>query len=111
MSSDAIEGSLREETGDARSFSASQVHDAPLAGVYDSLGPCGHLGLIIQPSSAGETPAAQGACLKTVNGADLVEQVNPVMPLARSSNGGVAVTVGTNLEQVFILRPLLPAAG
>lgn len=108
-SADSIEGVLQEDAsdpGDARSFSARPVDNASLAGVYDAFGPCGHLGLIIQPSSPGEPAAAQGACLRVENGAQIVEQVNPVMPLARDANAGVAVTVGAEL---FILHPLVPA--
>ena len=111
-SADSIEGVLREEvsdTSDARSFSARPVDNGSLAGVYDAFGPCGHLGLIIQPSSPGEPTAAQGACLRIEDGAQIVEQVNPVMPLARDANAGVAVTVGAELDRVFILHPLVPA--
>jgi len=108
-SADSIEGVLRDDTSDARSFSARQVDNASLAGLYDARGPCGHLGLIIQPSLQGEPAAAQGACLKTENGAQIVEQVNPVMPLAQDANAGVAVTVGADLDRVFILHPLVPA--
>ncbi|HEY3255996.1 MAG TPA: hypothetical protein VGJ91_18685 [Polyangiaceae bacterium] len=110
-SSDQIVGTLRQDSGDTHSFSVQQVNGALLAGVYDALGPCGHLGLIVLPNAPGELPAAQGTCLKTEAGAELVEQVNPVMPLARSANAGVAVTVDTDLDQVFILHPLVPAAG
>jgi len=87
------------------------VAEASLAGVYDAFGPCGHLGLIIQPNSPGDLPRAQGACLETVDDAEIVEQVNPVMPIARDLNAGVAVTVGDNQTDVFTLHPLASGAG
>lgn len=110
-SADTIQGTLQKDAGDARSFSARQVSDAPPAGVYDALAPCGHIGLIVQPSTTGAPPAAQGTCLQTASGADIVEQVNPVMPLSLDANGGVAVSVAGDLDQTFILHPLVPAAG
>jgi len=96
--------------GELRNFTANPVIPGTLAGVYDARSPCGHVGLIVRQDSPSDEPAAQGTCLRSIAGEVVVEQVNPVMPLARDAELGIQVTVPATNEQITV-HPLAPAAG
>jgi hypothetical protein len=99
------------ENADAiQAFNANPVAPGTSAGLYDARSPCGHVGLIVRQDSASDEPAAQGTCLDVIAGKVVVEQVNPVVPLARDEESGILVTVPATDEQV-IVHPLAPAAG
>jgi hypothetical protein len=103
-----LEGSISDGAGDSRVFAARSVAAGTLAGVYDASAPCGHVGLIVRQDTSADTPSAQGACLRLVNGVARVEQVNPVLPLARDSSFGIRVSVASDPDSTLIVHPLVP---
>jgi hypothetical protein len=78
--------------GATYSFHADPVVKDTIAGLYEAVGPCGKVGLIVSQASAGDAPAGQGACVPASGKAD-PEQVNPIRPLERGADGSIAVTV------------------
>ncbi|HET9934261.1 MAG TPA: hypothetical protein VFQ35_26345 [Polyangiaceae bacterium] len=102
-----LQGTLEVPGERPRSFSAVGARLDGLAGLYEGIAPCGHIGLIVFPEDA-EGTRAQGTCVRTVEGEVQVEQVNPVMPLAALDDRGVAVEVGSDPQPV-IVRPVVLA--
>ena len=88
-------------------FSAVTVAAGTLAGLYDASAPCGHAGLVVRQASSDESPAAQGACLGVAADAAVVEQVNPVMPIARGADSGIPASLTVDESQRFTLHPLV----
>ena len=88
-------------------FSAVTVGEGTLAGLYDASAPCGHAGLVVKQASRVESPAAQGACLGVASNASVVEQVNPVMPIARGADSGIPASLAVDESQRFTLHPLV----
>ncbi|HEX3771237.1 MAG TPA: hypothetical protein VHV30_10250 [Polyangiaceae bacterium] len=88
-------GSVVMGDGGTFAFSATPVAAQTIAGLYKAIGPCGTIGVIATQASPGDTPAIQGACLPA-SGSSMgsVEQVNPVMPIQRATDGTIAVSVG-----------------
>jgi hypothetical protein len=74
-------------------FHAAPVATGTIAGVYESTGPCGRVGLIVAQASAGQAPVGQGACVPPSGNAD-PEQVIPIRPIARAADGTIPVVVG-----------------
>jgi hypothetical protein len=96
--------------GDAGTFAfhANPLAAGTIAGLYEAQGPCGHLGVIVSQASPADSPAAQGACLPAVgSGMASVEQVNPIQPLSRASDGSIGVLV--NGAQVSVRAAAPPA--
>jgi hypothetical protein len=90
------------------SFHASPVAQATIAGLYEAQGPCGHVGVIVSQSSSEAAAATQGACLPAVGAAMAsVEQVNPIHPVERATDGSIAVLVGG--MQVLVRAAAAPA--
>jgi hypothetical protein len=108
---DNIEGTVGSDSIAESSFSLSPGSRETLSGLYDAQSDCGHIGLIVHQDSPADLPAAQGACLKLIDGSPSIEQVNPVTPVARDKDGGIAVLVGTEPSATLIVHPLLPASG
>jgi hypothetical protein len=90
------------------SFSARKPEPDTLTGVYDAIVPCGHAGLIVLQSAADADSHAQGACLLRDGDAVVVEQVNPVLPVARDASRGVLVELGSAPDERFLVHPLTP---
>jgi hypothetical protein len=108
-SEDALDGAVEAGTSKA-SFFAPRAGDGTLTGLYEAFGACGHIGLIVLQDDARAAPEAQGACLRIVDGKPEVEQVNPVLPLARDAGLGIAVTVASDPAEEFTVHPLVPKA-
>ncbi|HET7541033.1 MAG TPA: hypothetical protein VFK05_14215 [Polyangiaceae bacterium] len=104
-----VEGNLEIEGFDSASFSTELVKPRSLAGVYDALVPCGHAGLIVRQSAGSAAPAAQGTCVTTILGDTVVEQVNPVMPVALGADSGISASTSDAPSEMFTLRPLVLA--
>jgi len=104
-----LEGSITDSEGSVRSFVARRAASGTLSGLYDAVAPCGHVGLIVRQDAGAHTPSAQGTCLRLVDGAAVVEQVNPVMPLARDASLGIAVSLESDPANTHIVHPLVPA--
>ena len=88
----AASGMVTVPGGSTFSFHADPVAKDTIAGLYEAVGPCGKVGLIVSQGSAGDSPAGQGACVPASGNAD-PEQVNPIRPLQRGADGSIAVTV------------------
>jgi hypothetical protein len=89
----AASGMVTVPGGSTFSFHADPVAKDTIAGLYEAMGPCGKVGLIVSQGTAGDSPAGQGACVPASGNAD-PEQVNPIRPIERGADGSIAVTVG-----------------
>jgi hypothetical protein len=91
------------DVGDAmpRPFRATVVSERTIGGLYEGTAPCGRLGLIVAHANPDTTPAGQGACV-----GQTLEQVNPLEPIVRDSDGTIRVKVGTSDAE----RQVRPAA-
>ena len=90
------------------SFHANPVAEATIAGLYEAQGPCGHLGVIVSQASPAAAATSQGACLPAVGmGMASVEQVNPIHPVERTTDGSIAVLVSG--MQVLVRAAAAPA--
>jgi hypothetical protein len=69
---------------------AERVRDGTLAGLYEARADCGTVGLIVTQDDPDSEPTAQGAC---VGDGHLPDQVNPIKPISRDSDGAIAVEV------------------
>lgn len=100
-----IQGSLEVPGRATQRFSARQAPLDGLAGLYEGIAPCGHIGLILFPGAEGEM-RAQGTCVRTIEREVEVEQVNPVMPVVALEDRGVEVAIGDDPEPV-VVRPIV----
>jgi hypothetical protein len=105
---DQIEGTVEFGEAEPLSFSAGRPGPDTLAGVYDAIGPCGHAGLIVFQSAADAESYAQGACVLRDGDAVVIEQVNPVLPIALDADRGVLVELGLPPSERFLVHPLTP---
>jgi hypothetical protein len=101
-------GTATSADGTKLTFHAALVKDGTIAGLYEGEGPCGKVGLIVSQSSAQAMPSGQGACIGS-SAAHLVEQVNPIMPIARAADGTIAVTIVGAAAELHLSRAVLPA--
>jgi hypothetical protein len=69
---------------------AERVRDDTLAGLYEARADCGTIGLIVTQDDPDSKPTAQGAC---VGDGHLPDQVNPIKPISRDSDGAISVEV------------------
>jgi hypothetical protein len=104
-----ITGTLSIAGLDPTAFSATRVLPGALAGVYDARPPCGHAGLIVRSPQQGAPPFTQGTCLTSELGTTAVEQVNPVMPVMRGADSGIAASASDAPSEMFTLHPLVLA--
>jgi hypothetical protein len=94
--------------GGTFAFHANPVAAQTIAGLYDAQGPCGKVGVIVSQPGPSDAPAIQGACLPAVGtGSGSVEQVNPVRPLERATDGTIAVLAGG--AQISVRATAAPA--
>jgi len=103
----AVHGSATLGDSGTLGFSAVPVVSGTIAGLYEGTGTCGKIGLIVTQASQADAPSAQGACIGTGLNPS-VAQVNPLLPLARASDGTIEVTVG-NDPPVAVQAALAPA--
>jgi hypothetical protein len=101
VSDSGVSGSLAVAGGATFPFHAERVAAGTIAGLYEAVGACGKIGLIVTQGSSSETPLGQGACLP-VSGAPNAEQVNPIRPIDRAADGTISVVVD---GAPIVLRP------
>jgi hypothetical protein len=85
-----VSGSIDMGDAVALPFRAPLVSEGTLGGLYEGTAPCGKLSLIVSQPSLAATPEGIGACI----GMSGIEQVDPLMPIARGPDGTIAVSVG-----------------
>ena len=90
-----VVGSVDMGDAMARPFRAIPVLERTMAGLYEGTAPCGKLGLIVLQPTVDGTPVGQGACV----GPTTIEQVNPLAPILRASDGTIRVSVGASAEE------------
>ena len=105
---DALEGSVMREGEGGIAWRAEPAIPGTLTGLYSGQAPCGRVGLIVSQPSAEDEPTGQGACVRFVDGQISVEQVNPVLPLAKLDDF-IRVTVASDPDQEVTVRPVAPA--
>jgi hypothetical protein len=81
-------------------FRMTPVAQGTIAGLYEKALPCGKAGVIVAQASSGEDPVGQGACIGTSGAKPSVEQVNPIRPITRASDGTIAVAVAGMMTTV-----------
>jgi hypothetical protein len=104
---DGVHGSVLFPDGTAHPFDAAPVAGGTLGGLYEADDPCGKVGLIVDQASAATEPTSQGACVS--QGVNLVEQVTPLRPLTRASDGTIRVLVGTSTTPIALHAAAAPA--
>jgi hypothetical protein len=88
-----VDGVLEAELvadGERSMVRAERVRGGTLAGLYEARADCGTVGLIVTHDGPDSEPTAQGAC---VGEGHLPDQVNPIKPISRDSDGAIAVEV------------------
>jgi hypothetical protein len=85
-------GTVMVPDGSKFSFHADPVARGTISGLYEGAGPCGKLGLIVAQGAAGQAADGQGACVPASGEAD-PEQVNPIRPIERATDGTIPVVV------------------
>jgi len=100
----SVSGTVTPPGGSAFTFHADPVAKDTIGGLYEAGGPCGKVGLIVAQGSTGETPAGQGACVPASGHAD-PEQVIPIRPIERASDGTIPVVVGGTQVRVSAATP------
>jgi hypothetical protein len=85
-------GTLMAAGGAPLAFSALPVAPGTIAGLYETLLPCGKVGVIVAQASASEDAVGQGACIAS-DGSSKIEQVNPIRPIVRGTDGAIPVAV------------------
>ncbi|HKQ68156.1 MAG TPA: hypothetical protein VJT73_02390 [Polyangiaceae bacterium] len=93
-----VVGSVDMGNAMARAFRATPVLQGTIAGLYEGTAPCGKLGLILLQKAVDATPVGQGACI----GSTTIEQVNPLAPIIRASDGTIRVSVGALAEEAQV---------
>ena len=101
-------GTVTVTDGTMYAFHATTVAAATIAGLYETTAPCGKVGLIVTQASNQSTAAGQGACIGG-GGAPSVEQVNPIAPLTRASDGSIQVVVSGTVDAVLVRPAAAPA--
>ena len=99
-------GTVTVPGGASFSFHADPVAKDTAAGLYEAVGPCGKVGLIVTQGSSGDTAEAQGACVPSSGMAD-PEQVNPLFPIERAADG--TISVDASGARVLVHAALPPA--
>jgi hypothetical protein len=105
---DALEGTVQRDGESGNTWRADPAIPGTLTGLYSGQAPCGRVGLIVSQPSAEDEPTGQGACVRVVDGELSVEQVNPVLPLAKVEDF-IRVTVASDPDQEVTVRPVAPA--
>jgi hypothetical protein len=105
---DALQGTVLRAGEGSNAWRADRAIPGTLTGLYSGQAPCGRVGLIVSQPSAEDEPSGQGACLRFVDDQISVEQVNPVLPLAKLEDF-IRVTVASDPDQEVMVRPVAPA--
>jgi hypothetical protein len=106
---DALQGTVLQAGEGSKTWRADPAIPGTLTGLYSGQAPCGRVGLIVSQPSVEDEPTGQGACVSFVDGQISVEQVNPVLPLAKLQDF-IRVTVASDPGQEVTVRPVAPAA-
>ena len=99
-------GTVVVASGSTFSFHAAPVVAGTIAGLYEAVGPCGKVGLIVAQGSSAESALGQGACLPA-GGLPSAEQVNPIRPIDRGADGTIPVVVDG--AQILVRAAAAPA--
>jgi hypothetical protein len=101
-------GTIRDATGTSHLFGATEVAPGTVAGLYDAASPCGKVGLIVSQDSPSAPAAGQGACISADSQTPSVQQVNPILPLARDASGAIEVVVDGSDEKAVVRAAAVP---
>jgi hypothetical protein len=94
-------GAITIADGTRFTFATTRVSAGTIAGLYEGMAGCGKIGLIVTLPSAQAAPSGQGACI-TADLLPSVEQVNPIRPLTRASDGTISVLVAGATDSVIV---------
>jgi hypothetical protein len=97
----SLAGSIDRGDGSLSSFAAAPAASGTLAGLYETMAPCGRVGVIVDQASPAATPIVQGACINADPSVPVV-QVNPLMPLSLDANGALAVVPAGASDTAFV---------
>ncbi len=100
-------GAVTVADGTRLTFRATNVAGGTIAGLYEAAAPCGKVGLIVTQPSAQAAPSGQGACIHT-DVRPSVEQVNPIAPLIRATDGTIRVLVAGTAAALSVLPAAAP---
>jgi hypothetical protein len=94
-------GAVTIADGTRFTFETARVSAGTIAGLYEGPASCGKIGLIVMQPSAQSASSGQGACI-TADAIPSVEQVNPIRPLTRASDGTISVLVAGTTDAVLV---------
>jgi hypothetical protein len=101
-----IRGTLDVGDPEPYDFRATEVEMGTNAGLYEATADCGKVGLIVRQVNERATPIGQGACIE--NGPLRFEQVNPLSPLSRTSDGTLRVALAGSSDAITVQAAQAP---
>jgi hypothetical protein len=101
-----VSGMLDAGAAKPYAFHATEVVPGTNAGLYEATAPCGKVGLIVVQPSKTASALGQGACIES--GTANVEQVNPLSPIARTTDGALRVTLAGSSDEIVVRTAIAP---